>query len=131
MDEPTKQQFLDVNTMDGYTAKQLTDDKAMVELLERLFGETLLTKKILQTPTLCVYHETAQPHEKVPPHRHGTTQVDYVLKGELHFGNKVLSAGMAFVNPDRPYSWQAGPEGAEWLEIHSGVPSIITDDDQT
>jgi hypothetical protein len=74
-----------------------------------------------------VYHETANPGESVKPHRHGTYQVNYVLRGELFFGNQRVGPGMGYFSPDALYSWRAGDEGAEWIEIHSGVGGIYTD----
>ena len=61
------------------------------------------------------------------PHRHGTQQVNYVLRGELNYGNHKLTAGMGAFTPDTLYAWHAGDEGAEWIEIHSGSPGIFTD----
>jgi hypothetical protein len=96
------------------------------QLLE-LLGRDLVTRTLVQTPKLCVYHETAKPGEQVQPHRHGTYQVNYVLRGALYFGNKRVSAGMGYFTPDRLYSWRAGEEGAEWIEIHSGLGGVFTD----
>lgn len=72
-------------------------------------------------------HETAKPGERVQPHRHGTYQVNYVRKGELRFGSQVVGPGMGYFSPDALYSWTAGPEGAEWIEIHDGIGGIFTD----
>ena len=74
-----------------------------------------------------MFHEKARPGERVKPHRHGTLQVDYVLRGELIFGNQRVSAGMGYVIPDTLYSWRAGDEGAEWIEIHAGEVGIFTE----
>jgi hypothetical protein len=63
----------------------------------------------------------------VKPHRHGTYQVNYVLRGELRFGSQRVTAGMGYFSPDALYSWTAGEDGAEWLEIHSGLGGIYTD----
>ena len=82
---------------------------------------------LVQTDRLCVYHETAKPGERVKPHRHGTYQVNYVLRGELRFGNQQVTAGMGYFSPDALYSWTAGDDGAEWIEIHSGLGGIYTD----
>ena len=81
----------------------------------------------MQTPKLCVYHETAKAGERVKPHRHGTYQVNYVLRGELRFGNQRVTSGMGYFSPDALYSWRAGDDGAEWIEIHSGIGGIFTD----
>ena len=92
-----------------------------------IFGRDLMTKVILQSPDLCVYHEEAQPGEKVKPHRHGTHQITYVLRGSLHYGNRVTSAGMGYYSPDRLYAWTAGDDGAEWIEIHAGQPQAYAE----
>jgi hypothetical protein len=96
------------------------------ELFE-LLGRDLVTRTLVQTPKLSVYHETAKPGEQVKPHRHGTYQVNYVLRGELLFGNQRVTAGMGYFSPDALYSWRAGDEGAEWIEIHSGIGGVYTD----
>ena len=117
----------DVATIEGYTNAQLLDGVDGADEYLELLGRDLLTKPIVQTPKLCVYHETAKPGERVKPHRHGTYQVDYVLRGELIFGNTHVRAGMGHFMPDTLYSWRAGDEGAEWIEIHSGIGGIFTD----
>jgi hypothetical protein len=50
-----------------------------------------------------------------------------VLKGSLISGLRVTSAGMGHYGPDRRYSWRAGDEGAQWIEIHAGLPGTFTD----
>lgn len=92
-----------------------------------VFGKDLMTRVILQTPTLSVYHEEAKPGESVKPHRHGTHQITYVLRGSLHYGNRVARAGMGYYSPDTPYAWTAGDDGAEWIEIHAGEPQLLVD----
>lgn len=126
MDEPTKPFFFDVASMPGHTIAELFDGSEDADQMYELFGKDLLTKTILLSPALSVFHETAKPGERVKPHRHGTVQVDYVLAGELIFGNHHVRAGMGYVIPDTLYSWRAGDEGAEWIEIHSGTPGIFT-----
>jgi hypothetical protein len=103
--------------------KDLPDADRLFELL----GRDLVTRVLVQSPELCVYHETAKPGESVKPHRHGTYQVNYVLRGELFFGNQRVGPGMGYFSPDALYSWRAGDEGAEWIEIHSGIGGIYTD----
>jgi hypothetical protein len=72
-------------------------------------------------------YENANPGEKVKPHRHGTHQITYVLRGELRYGNRVTSAGMGYYSPDTPYAWTAGDDGAEWIEIHAGQPQAYAE----
>jgi hypothetical protein len=117
----------DVATIPGHTNAELMGGLENADELFELLGRDLVTRTLVQTPQLCVYHETAKPGERVKPHRHGTYQVNYVLRGELLFGNQRVTAGMGFFTPDMLYSWRAGDDGAEWIEIHSGVGGIFTD----
>ena len=118
--------IFDVASIPGHTNVEMMGDMPDAQHYLELLGRDLVTRVLVQTPKLCVYHETAKPGEHVKPHRHGTYQVDYVLRGELRFGNQRVTAGMGYFTPDVPYSWQAGDEGAEWIEIHSGVGGIFT-----
>ena len=102
-------------------------DEAEKHRLYGIFGRDLLTKVILQSPTLCVYHENAKPGERVQRHRHGTHQITYVLRGSLRYGNRVTTAGMGYFSPDTPYAWTAGDDGAEWIEIHAGQPQAYAE----
>jgi hypothetical protein len=126
--QPALRPFVfDVATTPGYTNAQLMAGADNADELFELLGRDLVTRTLVQTDQLCVYHETAKPGERVKPHRHGTYQVNYVLRGELLFGNQKVTAGMGYFTPDMLYSWRAGEEGAEWIEIHSGTGGIFTD----
>jgi hypothetical protein len=127
-EEQTLKPFVfDVASVEGHTNADLMGGLDNADELFELLGRDLVTRTLVQTPQLCVYHETAQPGEHVKPHRHGTYQVNYVLRGELRFGNQVVTAGMGYFTPDMLYSWRAGDDGAEWIEIHSGIGGIFTD----
>ena len=131
-DEPQEVEKLrpfvfDVADVPGHTNAELLGSGENADFYLELLGRDLVTRALVQTPKLCVYHETAKPGEQVKPHRHGTYQVNYVLRGELNFGNQRLTAGMGYFSPDMLYSWRAGDEGAEWIEIHSGMGGIFTD----
>ena len=117
----------DVATTPGHTNAELLGDAPEAEHYFELLGRDLVTRFLVQTPKLSVYHETAQPGERVKPHRHGTYQVNYVLRGELFFGSHRVGPGMGYFSPDALYSWRAGDDGAEWIEIHSGAGGIFTD----
>lgn len=125
--EPLRPFVFDVATTPGHTNEELLGASPDAEFLFELLGRDLVTKILVQTPQLCVYHESAKPGERVKPHRHGTYQVNYVLRGELRFGSHRVTPGMGYFTPDMLYSWQAGDEGAEWIEIHSGTGGIFTD----
>jgi hypothetical protein len=124
-DERPRQFFFDVSELPGQTNAELFREVEGADQLLEVLGRDLVTKTILGSPALSVYHETAQPGEQVKPHRHGTHQLNYVLHGELIFGRRHVSVGMGFFTPDLLYSWRAGDEGAEWLEIHAGQPAIF------
>jgi hypothetical protein len=126
-DGPPGQFVFDVASIQGYTNTELFGDGPDADGYLELLGRDLVTKPLVQTPKLCVYHETAKPGEQVKPHRHGTYQVNYVLRGELIFGNQHVTAGMGYFTPDMLYSWRAGDQGAEWIEIHSGMGGIFTE----
>jgi hypothetical protein len=125
--QPTEEQelkpfFFDIEKIDGYTIADVAGEGEEAEKVFDLFGRDLYTRQIVMTPTLSVFHETAKPNDRVKPHRHGTYQVNYILKGELRYGNQRITPGMGAFTPNTLYSWRAGPDGAEWIEIHGGQP---------
>jgi hypothetical protein len=124
---PLRPFIFDVAEIEGHTNEEMLHDSPEADFLFGLLGRDLVTRVLVQTPELAVYHETAKPGEQVSPHRHGTYQVNYVLRGELLFGNQRVGPGMGYFTPDMLYSWRAGDEGAEWIEIHSGIGGIYTD----
>jgi hypothetical protein len=126
MAETPRPFVFDVAAVPGVTNEEMLAGVAEADELFELLGRDLVTRTLVQTDHLCVYHETAKPGERVKPHRHGTYQVNYVLRGELWFGNQRLTAGMGYFSPDVLYSWTAGDDGAEWIEIHSGLGGIYT-----
>jgi hypothetical protein len=127
---PDRPFFYSLKDLPSFTIAELAeqqglDDEEASKNFD-LFGRDLLTTTILASPQLSVFHEVAKPGEKVKPHRHGTHQITYVLKGSLRYGNRVTTAGMGYYSPDKLYAWTAGDEGAEWLEIHAGTPGTFT-----
>jgi hypothetical protein len=128
--DSTKAFFYSIADLPAESITEMLEQGANTEeekqTLYDLLGRELLTKTILQSPSLSMFHSVAKPGERVKPHRHGTHQITYVLRGSLHYGNRVTEAGMGYFSPDRYYSWMAGDEGAEWLEIHSGLPDVYT-----
>jgi hypothetical protein len=127
VEEQLKPFVIDVAKVEGFTIADIAGEGEQADFMISMFGRDLLTKPIVQTPKLSVFHETAKPGERVKPHRHGTHQLNYVLRGELIFGNQHVGAGMAYFTPDMLYSWRAGDDGAEWIEIHAGQPGIYVD----
>jgi hypothetical protein len=84
----------DVAAVPGVTNEEILAGAPNAEELFELLGRDLVTRTLVQTDRLCVYHETAKAGERVKPHRHGTYQVNYVLRGELRFGSQRVTAGM-------------------------------------
>jgi predicted metal-dependent enzyme (double-stranded beta helix superfamily) len=85
-------------------------------------GRDMVSTLILQSPTLSMVRVRVGPGAKVTPHRHGTNQITYILSGSLRYGKRVTHAGQGFYTPNKRYTWTAGDEGAEWIEIHDGLP---------
>ena len=130
-DDELRPFFFSIADIPAQSIAQMVDGMEMPDEQRQhlfdVFGRDLMTKVILQTPTLSVFHEEAQPGEAVTPHRHGTNQITFVIRGSLHYGNRVTSAGMGYFSPDKPYAWTAGDDGAEWIEIHAGEPQLYAD----
>ena len=78
-DDELRPFFFSIDEIPAYTIAGMLEqsdvDEAEKQRLYDIFGRDLLTKVILQSPNLCVYHENANPGEKVKPHRHGTHQI--------------------------------------------------------
>ena len=125
--ERSQAYVFDVATTPAHINAELLAGAENAEELFEVLGRDLETRTLVQTAKLCVYHETAKPGERVKPHRHGTYQVNYILRGELVFGSQRVTAAMGYFTPDLLYSWRAGDEGAEWIEIHSGIGGIYTE----
>jgi hypothetical protein len=62
------------------------------------------------------------PDYTLPRHSHSADCLYYVVRGEAHLGNRVVTAGSGFFVPcDAPYAYTAGPEGIEILEFRSAT----------
>jgi hypothetical protein len=60
-------------------------------------------------------------------HRHDSDCLYLVLSGSAILGNQTLRKGDSFFVPaDAPYTYNAGPEGVEILEVRHDVDSITT-----
>jgi hypothetical protein len=74
------------------------------------------------------------PELDVYRHSHSTDCAYLLISGEVRMGRQVLTPGDGFFAPaDAPYSYRAGPEGAEVIEFRpdssSGVSMAILEDD--
>jgi len=87
-DQDLRPFFYDIAQLPGYTIEEMAGDGEGAQEMYDLFGRELVTKTILMSPKLSVFHESAKPGERVKPHRHGTHQLTYVLRGELIYGNQ-------------------------------------------
>jgi hypothetical protein len=130
-DDELRPFFFSIDDIPAYSIAQMLEQSGVSDEEKQkaydIFGRDLMTKVILQSPNLSVFHEEAEPGEKVKPHRHGTHQLTYVLRGSLHYGNRVTAAGEGYFSPDRLYAWTAGDDGAEWIEIHAGQPQAYAE----
>lgn len=58
----------------------------------------------------------------LPAHAHNSDCLYYVLGGELRIGRHVLRKGDGFFIPaNKPYAYEAGPEGVEVLEFRNAT----------
>jgi hypothetical protein len=105
-------------------AESLGPEVDLAEFFAR-YGHELQSKTVLSSPSLTVSKVSVGPGEAVRPHHHGTNQIVYILSGSLRYGRRLVSEGMGFYNAGRKYSWQAGPDGALFLEIHAGIPALM------
>ena len=66
------------------------------------------------------------PGEGAPEHRHKAWTANVILKGPLRIGDKWYQAGdVAVIEPNIWYGpLEAGPDGAELLEIHATIPGV-------
>ncbi len=129
-ESPLRPFVFDLASTPGRTTEELLGASAEAEALFDLFGRELVTKTLVQSEKLSLYHHTVPPGQAVKPHRHGTHQATFVLRGELIFGSRRVGPGMGYFSPDRLYAWRAGDEGAEWIEVHAGPPGVYTDPPQ-
>lgn len=63
-----------------------------------------------------------KPNFPLPRHSHDVDCLYYMISGSAVMGNRTLGPGDSFFVPaDAPYQYDAGPDGAEVLEIRYGV----------
>ena len=66
------------------------------------------------------------PGEGAPEHRHKAWTANVVIRGKLRVGERWCETGdVALIEPNVWYGpLEAGPEGAEILEIHATIPGV-------
>jgi len=66
------------------------------------------------------------PGEGAPAHRHKSWTANVVLRGPLKIGDTWYETGaVALIEPNIWYGpLEAGPEGAELIEIHATIPGL-------
>lgn len=121
----TKACYFDVAALAGYGDDKLSSlvPEADREQWSNEYKGLGRTYPIVLSPEMTVLKYIANPNVGIGPHHHGVNQLIYVLKGELHMGTNVLTAGMGYYHPAKKYSWKSGPEGVEFLEVYSGYPA--------
>ena len=74
------------------------------------------------------------PGTVFPRHTHNVDYIEFVLEGEVHYGNKVVRrGGGVFRKAGTPYTFTAGPEGAVIADFraHSFYGTTWLDDPAT
>lgn len=103
--------------------------RSMGELAQAGGNEGLASKLLVrQEGGFSILLLQAKPGFIVPRHRHDTDCMYYVQSGALRMGRRTLQGGDAFFVPAGVvYTYEAGPEGCEVLEIRFGVERYATD----
>ena len=69
---------------------------------------------------------------RLPRHTHSADCLYYVLSGEIVMGSRTLTAGEGFfIKSESPYTYTAGPDGAEVLEFRSATSFDMKITDRT
>lgn len=122
----TRGMFYDTRDLKTINTRQLADrlpEEDQEEFLAAAGGNMDMAF-ILQCPTLAVSYAKVAPGVAVKPHHHNRNQITYVLSGSLFYGRREAKAGCGYFTPKKHYTWKAGPEGAEFLEITDGPPEM-------
>lgn len=62
------------------------------------------------------------PGAEAVPHKHDNDEIIYIISGEMHFGNKVLTAGSSIYIPGNTfYSFHAGPDGLRIVNFRANA----------
>lgn len=60
------------------------------------------------------------PGTVLPRHSHNVDYIEFVLEGEIHYGNRVVGPGGGVFRPaGAPYTYKVGPGGATILDIRA------------
>jgi hypothetical protein len=98
---------------------------ALSKMVDEGYGEGHVLKCLFESPEpdgfslTYVWFKSEFP---LPPHRHNTDCLYYLISGEIKMGNRVLRAGEGFFLPaDAGYSYTPGEEGVELLEFRGST----------
>lgn len=62
------------------------------------------------------------PYAEAVIHKHDNDEIIYVVRGEMHFGNKILKAGSSVYIPGNTfYGFRAGPEGLRVVNFRASA----------
>jgi len=102
----------------------------IAKMVEAGLTEGYVLKCLFKSPEpdgFCLTYAWFKGNYELPPHKHNTDCLYYVISGEIHMGNKILGAGDGFFLPaNAGYSYSAGPEGLEVLEFRDSTQFDIT-----
>jgi hypothetical protein len=102
----------------------------IAKMVDAGLGDGYVLKCLFKAPEpdgFCLSYAWFKGNYELPPHKHNTDCLYYVISGEIHMGGNVLRAGDGFFLPGGAgYSYSAGPEGLEVLEIRNSTRFDIT-----
>lgn len=95
-----------------------SSQEGLDSLFEAGFAEGSVNRILFNGPGFSLYYIWVKSENTLPVHTHNADCLYYVISGEAIMGNRTLKAGDGFLVPANTYySYTAGPEGVEVLEI--------------
>jgi hypothetical protein len=98
---------------------------ALSKMVDEGFGEGSVLKCLFKSPEpngFSLTYAWFKANFPLPPHRHNTDCLYYLISGEIKMGNRVLRSGDGFFLPaDAGYSYTPGEEGVELLEFRAST----------
>ncbi len=94
------------------------DPPALGQFMELVGGGGNVVKVLYRGGDMSLVWSRFAPNYTLPRHSHSADCLYYLVSGEIHLGNKTITAGAGFFVPaGAPYAYVAGPEGAQVLEF--------------
>ena len=94
------------------------DPPALDQFMELVRGGGNAVKVLYRDGDMSLVWSCFAPNYTLPRHSHSADCLYCLVFGEIHLGNKTITAGAGFFVPaGAPYAYAAGPEGAQVLEF--------------